>query len=88
LRGNGNEAVAASAFSDPCWRQSEEALVTTKLFSAAEADKVIEALNGSDMNGRQLNVNVARERSEGDRRPRGGGGGGGGGGYGGGGDRW
>lgn len=40
--------------------------------SAAEADKAIEALNGSDMNGRQLNVNVARERSEGDRRPRGG----------------
>jgi hypothetical protein len=59
--------------------------------SAAEADKAIEALNGSDLNGRQLNVNVARERSEGDRRPRsfggggGGGYGGGGGGYGGGG---
>ncbi|HSC87943.1 MAG TPA: RNA-binding protein [Polyangiaceae bacterium] len=64
--------------------------------SQAEADKAIEALNGADLNGRQLNVNVARERSEGDRPPRrfggqsaggggGYGGGGGGGGYGGGG---
>lgn len=52
---------------------------------AEEADRAIEALNGSDLNGRQLNVNVARERTEGERRPRSFGGGGGGGGYGGGG---
>ena len=48
------------------------------------AQKAIDALNGHDFGGRQLNINQAREREE---RPRGGGGGygGGGGGYGGGG---
>ena len=45
----------------------------------ADADKAIEALNGTSFGGRMLNVNQARERE--DRR----GGGGGGGGYGGGG---
>ena len=45
----------------------------------SEGDKAIEALNGSDVGGRKLNVNEARPRDE-----RGGGGGGGGGrGYGG-----
>src|SRR5882757_2310202 len=54
-----------------------------------EAQKAIEALNGKEMDGRALTVNVARPREE---RPGGGGGGGGrreyggsGGGYGGGG---
>jgi cold-inducible RNA-binding protein len=41
--------------------------------SSEDADKAIQALNGYEMDGRQLNVNEARERS-------GGGGGGGGGG--------
>ncbi len=50
-----------------------------------EAQKAIEALNGKEMDGRALTVNVARPREE--RAPGGGGGGrrGGGGGYGGGG---
>lgn len=60
-----------------------------------EAQKAIEALNGKELGGRALSVNVARPREE---RPGGGrggygggggrrGGGGGGGGYGGGGHR-
>ena len=51
-----------------------------------EAEKAIEALNGSELEGRSLTVNVARPRED-----RGGGGGGrrgGGGGYGGGGGRY
>ncbi len=47
--------------------------------SPEEAQKAIEGLNGKDLGGRALNVNVAREREE---RP-----GGGGRGYAGGGDR-
>src|SRR4051795_12677457 len=58
--------------------------------SAEEAQKAIDALNGKDLAGRALTVNVARPRED---RPGGGGGGGGrrggggggGGGYGGGG---
>jgi len=46
-------------------------------------DEAIEALNGSDMDGRQIVVNEARPREE--RSGGGGGGGGGRGGYGGGG---
>lgn len=46
------------------------------------ASKAIEALNGSSLGGRNLNINEARPKAE---RPRGGGGGGGRGGYGGGG---
>lgn len=56
-----------------------------------EAQKAIEGLNGKDLGGRALTVNIARPREE---RPAGGGGGGprrggggGGGGYGGGGRR-
>src|SRR5215471_7351940 len=45
-----------------------------------EAQKAIDALNGTEMGGRALNVNVARPREE----RSGGGGGGGRGGYGGG----
>ena len=49
-----------------------------------DGEKAVEAMNGTEMEGRQLTVNEAR-----DRAPRGGGGGGGrgGGGYGGGGGR-
>ncbi len=52
--------------------------------SAEEAQKAIDALNGKEMDGRALTVNVARPREErtgggGGRREYGGGGGGGGG---------
>ena len=59
--------------------------------SADEANKAIEALNGKDMDGRALTVNIAKPREErpagggGGRREYGGGGGGGRGGSGGGG---
>src|ERR1700756_2489596 len=54
--------------------------------SPEEAQKAIDALNGKNLGGRALNVNVARPREE---RSGGGGGGGGGRGYGGGGrDRY
>ena len=49
--------------------------------SPEEAQKAIDALNGKELGGRALNVNVARppgERSGGDRRGFGGGGGRGG----------
>jgi RNA recognition motif-containing protein len=46
------------------------------------AAKAIEALNGTNLGGRNLNINEARPKAD---RPRGGGGGGGRGGYGGGG---
>jgi cold-inducible RNA-binding protein len=49
-----------------------------------EAQKAIAAMNGKDLGGRALTVNIARPREE---RPRGGGGGGGGYGGGGGGRR-
>jgi cold-inducible RNA-binding protein len=49
-------------------------------------DEAIEALNGADMDGRQIVVNEARPRE--DRRSGGGGGGGGYGGGGGGGGRY
>lgn len=62
--------------------------------NATEAQSAIQALNGKDFNGRDMVVNPARPREEGQRRSygdRGGGGGGYGGGdrggYGGGGDR-
>jgi cold-inducible RNA-binding protein len=44
--------------------------------SADEAQKAIDGMNGKDMDGRALTVNVARPREE--RAPGGGGGGGGG----------
>ena len=52
-----------------------------------EAEKAIEALNGADLDGRALTVNIARPREERSGGGGGGGGrrGGGGGGYGGGG---
>jgi hypothetical protein len=50
---------------------------------AEDAQKAIDAVNGQQVDGRSLNVNIARDRES---KPRfGGGGGGGGGGYGGGG---
>ena len=52
--------------------------------SAEEAKAAIEALNGTDLDGRQLNVNEARPKAD---RGSGGGGGGGGRGGGGGGNR-
>jgi cold-inducible RNA-binding protein len=62
--------------------------------SEEEAQKAIEALNGADLGGRTIAVNIARPREDrppgggggprGPRRGPGGGGGGGGGGYGGG----
>jgi RNA recognition motif-containing protein len=53
-----------------------------EMSSNAEADKAISALNGRDLDGRALNVNEARPKTE-----RGFGGGGGGGRGGGGGNR-
>ncbi len=55
--------------------------------SAEDAKRAAESLNGQQVDGRTLNVNVARERSSAPRFSGGGGGGGGGygGGYGGGG---
>ena len=51
---------------------------------AAAADAAIDALNGSQLDGRSLNVNEAQDRGDrGDRGGRGGGGGGRGGGGGG-----
>ena len=53
---------------------------------SGDAEKAIDSMNGSDLDGRTLNVNEARERA-----PRGGGRGGHGGGHGGGGGgrgRW
>lgn len=47
-----------------------------EMFNDNEASAAIEALNGNDMEGRSLTVNVARPRGD-----RGGGGGGGGGGH-------
>jgi RNA recognition motif-containing protein len=59
-----------------------------EMASDGDADQAIEKLNGSDLNGRNMNVSEARPQED---RPRGGGGGGGrgggGGGYGGGGGR-
>ena len=54
--------------------------------SDTDAQKAIEALNGKDLGGRALTVNIARPREErppggGNRRGYGGGGGGGGGRY-------
>jgi len=46
-----------------------------EMANEADAQAAIEALNGKDLDGRELNVNEAKER-----QPRGGGGGGGGGG--------
>ncbi|MDP6538838.1 MAG: RNA-binding protein [Planctomycetota bacterium] len=52
--------------------------------SDQDAQAAISALDGAELDGRNIKVNEARER-----QPRsGGGGGGGGGGYGGGGGRW
>jgi cold-inducible RNA-binding protein len=44
-----------------------------EMANAAEADKAIEALNGVNLDGRQLNVNEARPKTEGGGRGFGGG---------------
>jgi len=38
------------------------------------ADSALEALNGTDLDGRNIRVSIAREREQRDRRPGGGGG--------------
>lgn len=43
--------------------------------SSDDANSAIEAMNGADLDGRTLNVNVAQERERGPRRDGGGGGG-------------
>ncbi|MSV29495.1 MAG: RNA-binding protein [Bryobacterales bacterium] len=48
-----------------------------EMTNPGEADRAIEALNGTNMGGRALNINEARPKT--DRGPRPGGGGGGGG---------
>jgi cold-inducible RNA-binding protein len=45
-----------------------------EMANAAEADRAIEALNGSNLDGRQLNINEARPKTEGGGRGFGGGG--------------
>jgi len=55
-----------------------------EMTDAAEADRAIAALNGSNLDGRALNINEARPKSEGGGGGRGFGGGGGRGGFGGG----
>jgi cold-inducible RNA-binding protein len=47
-----------------------------EMSDAAEADRAIAGLNGSNVDGRQLNVNEARPKAEGGGRGFGGGGGG------------
>ena len=55
-----------------------------EMANTEDGERAIEALNGHEIDGRSLTVNVARPREERPRRDnRGGGGGGGGGGYGG-----
>ena len=46
-----------------------------EMTNAAEADKAIAALNGTDLGGRALTINEAKPKTD---RPKGGGGGGGG----------
>jgi cold-inducible RNA-binding protein len=41
-----------------------------EMTNAAEADRAIEALNGTNLDGRALNINEARPKAEGGRRER------------------
>lgn len=50
-----------------------------EMTDSAQADQAIAALNGADLDGRALNVNEARPKTEGGGRGFGGGGGGAGG---------
>src|SRR5262245_22197256 len=68
------EVVSASVVIDRATGQSR-GFGFVEFNSAEEAERAIESLNGSTLDGRSITVNVARER-----RPTGGGGGGGGGG--------
>ena len=55
---------------------------------ASSAQKAVQEMNGAELDGRTLNVDIAQERSGGGGGGGGGRGGGGGGRGGGGGDRW
>lgn len=65
------EVVSASVVIDRATGQSR-GFGFVEFGSAEEAERAIESLNGSTLDGRSITVNVARER-----RPMGGGGGGG-----------
>ena len=58
--------------------QEGPALCAQKINADIEADRAIAALNGTELNGRALNINEARPKSDSGRSFRGGGGGGGG----------
>ena len=87
----------ADLFSE-CGEVTEVTVIEGKGFgfiefgSDDEANKAIETLNGVELDGREIRVDVANPRPErgggGGGGYRGGGGGGGGGGYRSGGDRW
>jgi len=76
------EVVSATVVTDRMTGQSR-GFGFVEFTSTADAERAVEAMNGSMLNGRSINVNVARERTQGGRGP--GGGGGGRGGFGGGG---
>ena len=94
-----NEESLRMAFSQDGRNVKEVSIVTDRdtgkprgfafveMGSDQDAQAAISALDGTELDGRNIKVNEAKER-----QPRGGGGGGGGGGYGGGGggggDRW
>jgi cold-inducible RNA-binding protein len=74
------EVVSAQLITDRMTGQAR-GFGFVEMANAAEAQKAISALHGTELDGRALTVNEARERtSGGDRGGHGGGGGGGGGG--------
>lgn len=76
------EVVSATVVLDRATGQSR-GFGFVEFHAEGEAERAVDALNGTDLDGRTITVNIARERTS-----RGGGGrGGGGGGRGGGGDR-
>ena len=91
------EDTLAAAFSEDGRQVASVSIVTDResgrprgfafveMANEADAQAAMEAMNGADLDGRQLKVNEAQERQRGGRGGGGGGGGGGRGGYGGGG---
>jgi RNA recognition motif-containing protein len=79
--GEYGEVVSVSVITD---RQTgrPKGFAFVEMATAEEGEAAKNALNGSDLDGRTINVDSAREQEQ--RRPGGGGYGGGGGGYGGG----